>query len=483
MACVKLEKVGAGEMSEASPENTAREQTLVKTLRQAFLPLQAALPAVPPDTKLSNDFLRLEEGFPGFGGLQNQGYILWSTDKSLQRIFQHLENASSTRMEFDLPESHDMSSSSIFDTVAQEIVLPHCYCENGKHSTDYSISSESSNNSSILSYVPIFSERTTWQIQSNSVPDSPEKKLPMCRSQSTPLPTFQLADTEKSHLFQNFAALPPLQAQSSFISLILQSLDPGKQQKTKDKEKNHLLSDHGSNCVLNGRLGPFIWAPLQLSPLVRGELEGHMSQVSTLQKQVVLLPVKKSWEILNHPMDAQEIPETHLPTPIPQSTKPSTNRSSDVPSIHLHANIGVNSEVNRTEARMSQPLTTNKQLESEQDHQIISYNPLVISMDMPPSRNVEVDAIWEETTLQKKDPKPVLELNIEQRVTGLPEERMQSYKAQGTNVELTPKVPCSATDSIKVTLMALHQVMDAMGMIPDLHSEVTDSMENSPASA
>ncbi|XP_031211985.1 transcription factor 23 [Mastomys coucha] len=39
--------------SEASPENAARERTRVKTLRQAFLALQAALPAVPPDTKLS----------------------------------------------------------------------------------------------------------------------------------------------------------------------------------------------------------------------------------------------------------------------------------------------------------------------------------------------------------------------------------------------------------------------------------------------
>ncbi|XP_021058412.1 transcription factor 23 [Mus pahari] len=39
--------------NEASPENAARERTRVKTLRQAFLALQAALPAVPPDTKLS----------------------------------------------------------------------------------------------------------------------------------------------------------------------------------------------------------------------------------------------------------------------------------------------------------------------------------------------------------------------------------------------------------------------------------------------
>ncbi|KAL4693708.1 hypothetical protein H8959_012973 [Pygathrix nigripes] len=39
--------------SKACPENAARERSRVRTLRQAFLALQAALPAVPPDTKLS----------------------------------------------------------------------------------------------------------------------------------------------------------------------------------------------------------------------------------------------------------------------------------------------------------------------------------------------------------------------------------------------------------------------------------------------
>ncbi|XP_066120812.1 transcription factor 23 [Saccopteryx bilineata] len=39
--------------SDASPQNAARERSRVRILRQAFLALQAALPAVPPDTKLS----------------------------------------------------------------------------------------------------------------------------------------------------------------------------------------------------------------------------------------------------------------------------------------------------------------------------------------------------------------------------------------------------------------------------------------------
>ncbi|XP_031205448.1 uncharacterized protein LOC116076034 isoform X2 [Mastomys coucha] len=285
-----------------------------------------------------------------------QDNILCSIDKSLQQIFQHLENASSTLRELNFPESHDASSSSsISDIVAQEGVPPCCYCKNGKRSSDYSTSSESSNNSSILSYLPIIPESTIWQTQSNSPPDSLEKESPMSRTQSTPLPAFQLTDTEKSDLFPNFAVLPPVQ---------------------------------------------------------------------------------------------------------------------NVPSIHLHVNIGVNSEVNKTEVRMSQPLTSNKQLESENDHQIIRYIPLVLSMDASSSRNVEVNVIQEESSLLQKEPK----LNKDQEVISLPEEMIQPHKAQGTNVELTPNVPCSDTDSIKVTPKALLRVMDSMGLIPDSHSEAINSV-------
>uniref|UniRef100_A0A1A8S0D4 Transcription factor 23 n=3 Tax=Nothobranchius TaxID=28779 RepID=A0A1A8S0D4_9TELE len=39
--------------SQNSPENAARERSRVQNLRQAFYSLQAALPSVPPDTKLS----------------------------------------------------------------------------------------------------------------------------------------------------------------------------------------------------------------------------------------------------------------------------------------------------------------------------------------------------------------------------------------------------------------------------------------------
>ncbi|XP_051037841.1 uncharacterized protein LOC127220150 [Phodopus roborovskii] len=254
----------------------------------------------------------------------------------------------------------------------------------------------------------------------------------------------------------------------------------------KEKRKNRLLSDHELNSVLNENPGPLVWAPLQLSPLIRGELEGHMSQkVSTLREQVVPLPVKKSWEILNRFMDVhgvpeQELPNTQLPTFIPQSAEQNTNRSPDIPLFHLHVNIGMNSELSRAEAKMSQSFTSNKQLQSEDDHQVVRYNPLVISMGTPSPRNLGVNIIQEETALLKRDPKHVLELSIEQRVIGHSEKRIQPHKAPVTDVEQPPKTPCSATDSMKVTPLALLQVMNSMGMIPEPHSEVMGSVEFSP---
>ncbi|XP_076415625.1 uncharacterized protein LOC143270253 [Peromyscus maniculatus bairdii] len=392
----------------------------------------------------------------------------------------------STLMELNVSESRDVTSSSVSDAVLQEAVPPSCHCTKGKPSTDYSMSSASSNNSSSLSYLPMFHEGTAWQLQSDSGPVSSQKEPSMPRSPGTALPTSQLTDPEKSALSPNLALLPPLQAQTSFISSILESLDPCEQEKTKDKGETHFQSNHGSDSDLDESPGPLVWAPLQLSPLIRGELEGHMSQkVSTLQQEVVPLPVKKSWNILNHLMDVQgvpeeELPETQLPTLIPQSAEQNTNTSPDPPSFHLHMNIGVNSEVHRTEAIISQPFPSNRQSQPQDDRQEPRYNPLVISPGTPSPRNLEVNIIQEEQALVKKDSKHVLELNIEQRVIGLPEKRVQTQKAQLTNVELTPKIPPSATDSIKVTPLALLQVMDLMGINPEPQSVVIDSVGFSP---
>uniref|UniRef100_A0A8C0FZU7 BHLH domain-containing protein n=1 Tax=Chelonoidis abingdonii TaxID=106734 RepID=A0A8C0FZU7_CHEAB len=54
LACSARDAVGSrAGTGKLCPENAARERSRVRTLRQAFLALQAALPSVPPDTKLS----------------------------------------------------------------------------------------------------------------------------------------------------------------------------------------------------------------------------------------------------------------------------------------------------------------------------------------------------------------------------------------------------------------------------------------------
>ena len=73
---------------------------------------------------------------------------------------------------------------------------------------------------------------------------------------------------------------------------------------------------------------------------------------------------------------------------------------------------------------MSQPLTSNKQLQSANDRQVLSYNPVVISMGTPATINIA----REENTLLKKDPTHVLEINIDQRVLGLPEKKDTATK-------------------------------------------------------
>ncbi|XP_057611951.1 uncharacterized protein LOC130865092 isoform X1 [Chionomys nivalis] len=413
----------------------------------------------------------------------SEEYVFSSIDRSLQQILQHLENARSTLI--SLQDSQDLSSSSVSDIVGREAIPPSCYCTSGNRSYDSSVSSVSSSESAVSSsdssnpsYLPVFPGGATWQLHSHSLPAFSRKEPPAPRSQGSSLPTFQQADLKKSDLFQNLAALPPLKTQRFFINSILENLDSSKQENTINKRKNHLAqSGLGPNSVLNESPGPpLVRAPLQLSPLVRGELEGHMShKVSTLRAQVMPLPVKKSWEILNHFMDVQGVPEqglpkTQLPTLLPQRAEQNTNRSPDAPSFHVHVNIGVNSELSRTE--VSQPLTSNKQLESANDRQVLSYNPVVTSMGTPAPINI----VREEKALLKKDPRHVLELNIDQRVLGLPEKRIQPQRAQVTDMELTAQVPRSATDSVKVTPVALLQVMGLMGMIPESHAQVIDSV-------
>ncbi|XP_058934654.1 spermatogenesis-associated protein 31H1 [Kogia breviceps] len=424
-----------------------------------------------------------------FSGLPmgwSQEYAGCLMDRTLQQSVQHLESERSSLMELGLSESQDSSSSTSSVFVAQGPVLPCCDCKKAKHSSDSSISSGSFYNSS-LSHLPVFSEGITWQLRSHILPILPPNQPPVFRNQGTSLPYFRLSELGKSQLFQNLEALSSLRPQSTFINSLFQSPNLHKQEeKTKDERRSnsHLTSDHRPNAIFKERPLLSGSAPIQLSPLPRQELEGHMAwKVCTLREQTVPLPVRESWAKLNYLTEVQggvpepEKPQIHLSMPIHQSTEQNiNNESQDLPSFQLHVNVGVESGLNRTETKISQTLIPGKQSQPGDGSQILGSRPLMTSMGTPPPKSLGVDIAQEETTLLQKDPRRVLELSVEQRVTDLPEKRIQQHKTQVTNVELTPQLPYQVRDHIKVTPVALLQVMDSMGMIPESHSEVIESV-------
>lgn len=337
----------------------------------------------------------------------------------------------SSLMHSCLQESSDMissSTSSVF--VSQEPVLPCCGCKKAKHSTDHSISSGSLCNSSSLSHLSVISEGTTCQLQSLSLPILPKNQSSVLRNQGTSLPPFQLSQLEKSNLLEDLAALSPLRSQSSVFE------SPGlcQQEQTKNGRgsKSHLTLDHGSSSICKARPRFSGRAPLQLSPLARWKLEGHMAwKVCTLKEQTVPLPVKESWEMLHYLTEARggvvpepEKPQMQVSMPTHQSTEQSiNNKSPNCPSFQLHVNIGVESGLNRTETKISQSLIPGKLSQLGDGPQIVESRPLVTSLGTPPPKSLGVDIVQGETNFLQKKPKHILELSIEQRVIGFPEKK------------------------------------------------------------
>ncbi|XP_058523346.1 uncharacterized protein C2orf16 homolog [Ochotona princeps] len=420
----------------------------------------------------------------GFPVGWTQEYILWSMDRSLQQIFQHLENARSSLIQLGLQEPPDMISSTTSSIlVAQETVVPPCDCKKAECSADHSFSSGSSASNSKHSCLSVFSEGKSLQFRSSKLTLTPQKPLSVFKNKGTSLPPFQSSESEKSNLLQNLATLSSLPSQSSLISSVLEPLNLCKQEKTKDaRSKRYSTSDNGPNSISKKTQIP-AETPIRLPSLVKGELEGHMSwKVCTLQKQIVPQPVKESWAILNYLTEVQGVPktdkiQTQLSMPTVQNTEQNTNnKSPDLSSsFQLHVNIGVESRLNRTETKISQSFISGKQSQPGDGPQILESKTSFMSVGTQSSRSLGVNIIEEETTILK-DPKQMLGLSIEQRIIDLTEKRIQQHKAQVTNVESTPKLPYRATDSLKVTPLALLKVMNSMGMVSESsHPEVMES--------
>ncbi|XP_023566881.1 uncharacterized protein LOC111815646, partial [Octodon degus] len=434
----------------------------------------------------SEDDLSHISGFPADW---TEEYRLWSMVRSLQQIIQQLESARLCLMELYLLESQDVTSSTTPPLEAQDTAPSCCICEETAYSSDHSISSGSSSNSSSLSYLPAFFEETSWQVQSNRLPVSRGKQPSVFRNQRTTLSPFQLSEPEGPELLQDLEAVSHLPLQNYFIHTIFKSPTVCKQEeKTKHKRRsrNPLALDYEPNSVLNERPQLPGWSLPQLSPLARGELEGHMSwKVRTLQEQTVPVPVKKSWAMLNYLIEVPggvselENSQTQLSTLIHQSTEQNMNNTfSDLLSSQLHMNTGVESGLNRTETKLS--LISGKQLQHGNDPQILGSKHLVTSMSTPSSRHLGVNRTQEESALLKKDSKHVLDLSAEQSATDIPEKSIQQHNPQVTHVELTPRLPYKVTDNIKITPLALLQVTDSIGMIPESCSEMSDSVDLFP---
>lgn len=198
-------------------------------------------------------------------------------------------------------EPQGMISSSASDLFgAQEPVLPCCDCQKAQRFPDHSFSFGSSGNNSRLSHLPVSSEGTSWQLQSqNSI--LPQKQPPGFRSQGTSLPSSQNSELGKSKLLQALEALSPSRPQCTFIKTAFESPNLCKQQKSKGerRSKGHLTSDHGQSSISKDRPQFPRWALNRLSPFARRELEEHMTwKVYTLQKQTVPLRVRKSWAMV-----------------------------------------------------------------------------------------------------------------------------------------------------------------------------------------
>ncbi|KAM7325170.1 hypothetical protein ACRRTK_015423 [Alexandromys fortis] len=225
-----------------------------------------------------------------------------------------------------------------------------------------------------------------------------------------------------------------------------------------------------------------------------------LSQEPQVEDRKLVLPMEVSeFRSRKHTIPASEL---QYPSVISQEVNP-----------ELRQQDTKFSELSRTE--VSQPLTSNKQLQSANDHQVLSYNPVVISMGTP----APINMVREENALLKKDPRHALELNIDQRVLGLTEERLQPQRAQATDVELTARPPNQAetvnltprpsdqviepkpvsslkhsatelksmasrlspvTDNMKVTPEKLLRIMDSMGLNNELHPHVIEPAEIAP---
>ncbi|XP_036605815.1 uncharacterized protein C2orf16 homolog [Trichosurus vulpecula] len=477
---------------------------LSETLRQQKVPGSQKLTKVPPPHWEEN----LQMGCTGadlacFSGLPvgwAQNYTLWSMDRSLQHIFQHLDIARSSLM--SLSSSSQMtstSSSSSSTTGPQDLQTLTCYkCHSPEFSRVQRTSSLHTNLSATQSLAYIF--RESLQHRSLSLPNPSRNYSGQARVLSLPpflLPQGKKDTTEKNifldnsnsvqrlcetkaaeeendswvpketrnslelHIRRKIAqrlACPPIfRTIKLSISPHPLAYSPIREKKTTKKRGGNKVSNPPSTNLHERPRLP-CWAPLQLSHSARGVLEGHMAwKVCTLRAQRVPTAVKQSWAMLNCVIKVQN--EGHKPQNIAKGTN---KKSPDV-----------------SDCLFQTRLTTPKS--SKADSQL-QPRPSFITQDTFCSG---VDVIPGEATFLKEDVKKRLELCIKKNVNCLLKKATEQQEEDPKeNEELSTRLKLQVVgtmrspppiESVPLGPRPQVQVNDSKGLTPESYDQVTGS--------
>ncbi|XP_051832199.1 uncharacterized protein C2orf16-like isoform X3 [Antechinus flavipes] len=495
-----------------------------KTLRQQKVPESQKVTKVPPPHWEDN--LQMEctgSDLACFSGLPvgwAQNYTLWSMDRSLQNIFQHLDIARSSLMNLSTSSQVTSTPSSSSSTTGpRDLQTLTCYeC----HSPEFSRVQSSSlhtNLSATQSLAYIF--RESLEHRSHSLPNPSKNYSGQARIQS--LPPFLLSQDKKDttenmsldnsaynspdeqglcetqavedkndswvpkeirnsldlhirkKLAQRLAPPPIFRTIKLSISPYPLASSPMRDKKTtKKKGGNRVLKVSNSpSSNLRGRPRLPCWAPIKLSRSARWVLEGHMAwKVCTLRAQRIPAAVKQSWAILNCVIKVQN--EDHKPgnskIPVPMYLLKNTVQDNKKPPEVLYPLLPTDVENDHTRP------TTPKLFKADSQPQT---TPPPDTQDTSCS---EVVVIPGEATFLPEDVKKRLELCIKKKVNSLLKKATRQQKdTVKKDEELSIRLKFQAVDTMKllqtvesVSLGPGPQVSDFKGLVPESSDQVID---------
>ncbi|XP_043836930.1 uncharacterized protein C2orf16 homolog [Dromiciops gliroides] len=501
-----------------------------ETLRQQKVPGNQKVTKVPPphweDT--------LQMGCTGadlacFSGLPvswAQNYTLWSMDRSLQHIFQHLDIARSSFLNLSLSSQVTSTPSSSSSTTGPQDLQTLTYeCHRPGFSGVQRTSSLHTNLSATQSLAYIF--RDSLEHRSHSLPNPsknysgqervlslPPFLLPQAKKDTTGKNIFLDNCTCNSIRKQRFCetkaeeeendSWPPKETRNSLELHIRRKLaqrlahpsifrtiklsirqypladSPSQEKKTtKKREGNRVLKVSNPLLSSNLRERPRLpcWAPFQLSHSARWVLEGHMAwKVCTLRAQKVPTAVKQSWAMMNCVIKVQNeghksgSPKIQAPVSFPQNIVKGTNKKSpDVSSSQLPMDL---------ETDQTRPTTPkSSKADSQPQPRLVTKNPSFSGVDVIPG----------EATFLQEDVKKRLELCTKKKVNCLLKKAIRQQKeALKEDEKLSIRLKLQVVDTMTL-LQTMEsgslggpgsqvQIKDSKGLTPESRGQVIDSL-------